>query len=85
MSAWVALSNGKNAYMTIMVGMVSDSMSDYRGIPTPVCPCGSNLIRLTATFDDETYEISGYFLDDASCAECGSLVTAPTPLDVLPT
>ena len=60
-----------------------DRMSDYRGIPSPVCPCGSNLFRLTATFDDETYEISGYFLDDASCAECGSLVTAPTPLDVI--
>jgi hypothetical protein len=59
-------------------------MSDYRGIPSPICPCGSNLFRLTATFDSETYEISGYFLDDASCAECGSLVTAPTPLDVLP-
>jgi hypothetical protein len=57
-------------------------MSDYRGIPSPVCPCGSNLFRLTATFDDETYEISGYLLDDATCAECGSLITAPTPLDV---
>ena len=84
MSVWVVPYNGKNACMTIAVGMVSDLMSDYRGIPTPVCPCGSNLIRLTATFDDETYEISGYFLDDASCAECGSLVTAPTPLDVIP-
>ena len=59
-------------------------MSDFRGIPTPICPCGSDLLRITATFDSETYEITGYLIDDANCAVCGALLTAPTPLDVLP-
>jgi hypothetical protein len=59
-------------------------MSDYRGIPSAVCPCGNSLFKITATFDADTYEIAGYFLDDATCADCGAMVTAPTPLDVLP-
>ena len=59
-------------------------MSDFRGIPTPICPCGSELLRITANFDTETYEIIGYLIDDANCAECGALLTAPTPLDVAP-
>jgi hypothetical protein len=58
-------------------------VSDFRGIPTSACPCGSNLFRITATFDDETYEVSGYFIDDATCAGCNSLITVPTPLDVI--
>jgi hypothetical protein len=58
-------------------------VSDFRGIPTSACPCGSNLFRITATFDDETYEVSGYFIDDATCAGCNSLITIPTPLDVI--
>ena len=59
-------------------------MSDFRGIPTPICPCGSELLRITANCDTETYEIIGYLIDDANCAECGALLTAPTPLDVAP-
>lgn len=57
---------------------------DYRGIPTPMCPCGSDLLRITATFDSITYEITGYLVDDAKCASCGALLTAPTPLDIIP-
>ena len=57
-------------------------MGDFRGIPTPMCPaCGSNLIQITASFNYETYEIDMYLLDNAQCAECGCLLTAPTPLD----
>lgn len=57
---------------------------DARGIPSPVCPiCGSALLRVTVQFDLETYEISSYFLDDAECIDCHSLITAPTPLDAL--
>lgn len=59
-------------------------MIDLRGIPTPICPCcGSSLLRITVQFDHETYEISGYLLDDAQCMECKCLITAPTPLDHL--
>ena len=58
-------------------------MGDIRGVPTPLCPyCNSDLITITAIFDPETYEISMYFLDNASCAECGALLTAPTPEDL---
>jgi hypothetical protein len=40
------------------------------------------LLKLTVKFDPETYEIDLYFLGDAECAVCGTLVTAPTPLDL---
>ena len=59
------------------------STMDARGIPTPQCPsCASTLLKLTVKFDPETYEIDLYFLEDAECAVCGTLVTAPTPLDL---
>lgn len=58
-------------------------MIDARGIPTPQCPnCSSTLLTLTVKFDPETYEIDLYFLNNASCAVCGTLLTAPTPLDL---
>jgi hypothetical protein len=57
--------------------------SDYRGIPSAMCPCGSNLLKIVVAFDHETYEINSYLIDNASCFECGSLLTAPTPLDIL--
>ena len=57
-------------------------MVNLRGIPTPVCPCcGSTLLMVTVQFDHDTYEISGYLLDDAQCVGCKCLITAPTPLD----
>ena len=56
---------------------------DARGIPTSECPdCGGNILRIDAIFDQD-YEVAFYMLD-AECAQCGTLVTAPTPLD-LPT
>lgn len=58
-------------------------MGDLRGLPTPVCPyCSSDLLTIIAKFDTETYEISMYLLDNAECAECGALLTAPTPEDL---
>lgn len=58
--------------------MDQESALDLRGTPTHVCVCGSNHFYVRAIFDD--YEISTYFLD-MICAQCGSLATAPTPLD----
>ncbi len=56
-------------------------MMDARGIPTRVCPvCGEDLLTINAVFDD-AYEITFYHLD-AECAICGTLITAPTPLDL---
>lgn len=51
---------------------------DLRGTPTHACVCGSIVWNIRAVFDN--YEIATYFLD-MECVECGSLATAPTPLD----
>jgi hypothetical protein len=51
---------------------------DMRGTPTHVCPCGSNIWSLKAIFED--FEIATYFLD-MECVSCGSVATAPTPVD----
>jgi rRNA maturation protein Nop10 len=57
-------------------------MGDFRGIPTPICPaCGGDLIQITASFDPLSYELNMYLLDNATCANCGALLTAPTPAD----
>ena len=52
---------------------------DLRGTPTHVCPCGSIVWDLKAIFEDG--EIVTYFLD-MECANCGTLATAPTPIDM---
>jgi hypothetical protein len=54
-----------------------DSM-DLRGTPTHECICGSKVFNVPVLF--ENYEIATYFLD-MQCIECGSIYTAPTPLD----
>lgn len=55
-----------------------DNAMDLRGTPTHVCPCGCNIFNIKVIFDN--FEIGTYFLD-MECANCGSLATAPTPLD----
>ena len=53
---------------------------DARGIATNECPtCANRLFTVQVSFDDD-YNVGQYFLD-AECAMCGTLVTAPTPLD----
>ena len=51
---------------------------DLRGRPTHICPCGCYIWNLKVVFED--YEIATYFLD-MECVNCGSLATAPTPVD----
>ena len=59
-----------------------DQAIDARGIPSAVCPmCGCGWFSVQIAFDD-SYEISAYMLD-AKCGDCGTLVTAPTPEDVV--
>ena len=53
---------------------------NYRGIPTHVCPCGSQIIKVACIFEDG--EIVLWFTE-AECGVCGALLTAPTPLDVV--
>jgi len=55
-----------------------DHAMDVRGTPTHICPCGCNIFNVKAIFND--YELATYFLD-MECANCGSLATAPTPVD----
>ena len=52
---------------------------DIRGTPTHVCPCGCNIWNVKVIFSD--FQIATYFLD-MECANCGSLATAPTPVDI---
>ena len=51
---------------------------DLSGIITHECICGSNMWRLVVSFED--YEISAYLLE-MECTFCGTIATAPTPLD----
>jgi len=52
---------------------------DQRGIPTHEClNCGGNVFLIRAVF--ENYDIASWFLD-GNCAECGSPVTVPCPVD----
>lgn len=55
-----------------------DNAMDLRGTPTHACVCGCNVWNLKVMFEDS--QISQYFLD-MECANCGSLATAPTPID----
>jgi len=55
-----------------------DNSMDIRGTPTHVCPCGSQIWSLKVIFED--FEIATYFLD-MECVSCGSVATAPTPVD----
>jgi len=55
-----------------------DMAMDLRGVPTHVCPCGCYIWNVMVVFED--YEIAQYFLD-MECANCGSIATAPTPID----
>jgi hypothetical protein len=55
-----------------------DNSMDIRGTPTHLCPCGSQIWNLKVIF--ENFEIATYFLD-MECVSCGSVATAPTPVD----
>ena len=40
-----------------------ENRSDYRGVPTYVCPCGYDMFLIAAVFDGETQEPGMYMLD----------------------
>jgi hypothetical protein len=53
--------------------------SDLRAFgPLHVCPCGSQVFNVMASFED--FDLVWYFLD-ATCVNCGNLVTVPCPVD----
>lgn len=51
---------------------------DMSGTIMHTCVCGSDLWHLVVSFDN--YEIATYSLD-MTCLECGTIATAPTPID----
>ena len=60
-------------------GLPEQFGSDLRELgPIHVCPCGSQVFSIMASFED--YELSWYFLD-GTCVNCGNLVTVPCPVD----
>lgn len=60
-------------------GLVKPYGADLRPLgPLHVCTCGSQVFNVAASFED--YELVWYFLD-ATCFNCGNLVTVPTPID----
>ena len=73
-------------WVVLMAKHVTEMKPDYtqamdiRGKATTVCPCGSQIWNLKTIFGDDG-EIDMYFLD-MECAECGTLATAPTPIDI---
>jgi hypothetical protein len=58
----------------------SDDRSDYRGVPTYVCPCGYDMFLIAAVFDGDT-QAPGMYLLDGVCCHCGGLVTVPCAAD----
>lgn len=51
---------------------------DLRGTPTHMCPCGCDLFRILARFEDN--DIALWTLD-GECYNCGNLLTVPCPAD----
>ena len=61
-------------------GVVAPYQLDLRSFgPIHVCTCGSKLFKVGCMFEDG--DIVMWFTS-GECAECGALVTVPTPVDV---
>ena len=61
-----------------LMQMDAQNAMDLRGTPTHQCVCGCNIFNVKVIFDN--FEVATYFLD-MECVHCGSVATAPTPLD----
>ena len=56
-----------------------EDRADYRGVPTYVCPCGSDLFLIAARFDET--QLPAWYLLDGVCTYCGAIVSVPCPAD----
>jgi len=54
--------------------------NDLRGIPTFACICGSKIFQVNLMWDEET-RLPGWYDLSQTCYECGTVTTAPTPID----
>ena len=55
-------------------------MNDLRGTPTFAGIWGCKMFEVTVMGDEETREVSWYDLAQ-KCKDCGTITTAPTPID----
>ena len=55
-------------------------LNDLRGQPTFACICGCLMFEITVMWDMETREVTWYDLAQ-KCKDCGTITTAPTPMD----
>lgn len=55
-------------------------MDDLRGFPTLACICGCRIFNINVMWDPETRLVGWYNLTQ-KCTECGTITTAPTPID----
>jgi len=63
-----------------LIDLQPSVLQDLRGEPTTECVCGSELFYALVGFDRDT-RLVGWYALDLHCAECGTLCTAPTPVD----
>ena len=56
-----------------------EERADYRGMPTYVCPCGSDLFLIAVRFDET--QLPAWYLLDGVCTHCGAVVSVPCPTD----
>ena len=64
---------------TLFGALFEQGGSDYRGLPTTVCPCGYDMFITCVSFDED--RTIGEYLIDGACCLCGSLVTLATEID----
>jgi hypothetical protein len=55
-------------------------MFDLQGTPTFACICGCAMFNVTVQWSESTRAVAWYDLKQ-TCIECGSVSTAPTPID----
>ena len=54
-------------------------MFDLTGEPTLACICGCLMFEITVMWDDD--RAVGWYDLKQKCKDCGSISTAPTPID----
>jgi len=55
-------------------------VNDLTGTPTFACICGCQVFNINVKWDEETRLVGWYDLVQ-KCIECGTITTAPTPID----
>jgi hypothetical protein len=59
---------------------MNQKVNDLTGTPAFACICGCQVFNLRVQWDEET-RLPGWYDLEQECFECGTLLTAPTPID----